>query len=551
MPRRHPRRRGLTARIDDESDVPARPGRELLPLCTLATRRPRAPPFWQRRNGPVSGRARIDRDSSIGFAIIANRESRAPRARRIGADFHATSALRADGPLAAFLSALLAIVVIDLVLAGDNAIVIALAARSLPPASAEARDRLGRGRRHRRAQPDDGDRRLAAPDPGPAARRRPAAALDRLPAAAARGREPSESHGAGAGDLLGRDADDRRRRRGDGARQRARRRRRGARQLPARGRRASSSACRSSSGAARSCSRSSIASRRRLRRRRRAGLDGGEDDPRRAAAEAVAGRDAAARDCCCTSRSRSSSGAGVRQEPSPARVAHPRTGWPRFARSCRRGHARCGRGAADAVPAPSPPNSRRRTPCAERPRSGRRLAATRCAPSATRSTNTGAITSCELHLSQRAAAPVAPRRALRQPQRPRGLAARPRRRGDGRRGRARHPGAACRTRRTGRPASAPRRSVAPRGGSASHHIVMGTARKNSITRMLEDSVTHRVLETTPVPVEVIAGDAVSQLGALGPAGRRARRRRPAAAGDRLSARDRPGAPARPTAGRRA
>ena len=41
-------------------------------------------------------------------------------------------------------------------------------------------------------------------------------------------------------------------------------------------------------------------------------------------------------------------------------------------------------------------------------------------------------------------------------------------------------------------------------------IVMGTARKNSITRMLEDSVTHRVLETTPVPVEVVAGDAVSK-----------------------------------------
>ena len=33
-----------------------------------------------------------------------------------------------------FLSALLAIIVIDLVLAGDNAIVIALAARKLPPA---------------------------------------------------------------------------------------------------------------------------------------------------------------------------------------------------------------------------------------------------------------------------------------------------------------------------------------------------------------------------------------------------------------------------------
>jgi YjbE family integral membrane protein len=41
-------------------------------------------------------------------------------------------------------------------------------------------------------------------------------------------------------------------------------------------------------------------------------------------------------------------------------------------------------------------------------------------------------------------------------------------------------------------------------------IVMGTARKNSLTRMLEDSVTHRVIETTPVPVEVIAGDAVSK-----------------------------------------
>ena len=43
-----------------------------------------------------------------------------------------------------------------------------------------------------------------------------------------------------------------------------------------------------------------------------------------------------------------------------------------------------------------------------------------------------------------------------------------------------------------------------------HHIVMGTARKNSITRMLEDSTTNRVLEATPVPVEVIAGDAVSK-----------------------------------------
>ena len=43
------------------------------------------------------------------------------------------------------------------------------------------------------------------------------------------------------------------------------------------------------------------------------------------------------------------------------------------------------------------------------------------------------------------------------------------------------------------------------------HIVMVTARKNSLTRMLQDSTTNQVLELTPVPVEVIAGDAVSRL----------------------------------------
>ena len=48
-----------------------------------------------------------------------------------------------------------------------------------------------------------------------------------------------------------------------------------------------------------------------------------------------------------------------------------------------------------------------------------------------------------------------------------------------------------------------------------HHIVMGTARKSSLTRLLEDSVTNRVLETTPVPVEVIVGQAVSRWERLG------------------------------------
>ncbi|MBI4203816.1 MAG: HAD-IC family P-type ATPase [Betaproteobacteria bacterium] len=41
-------------------------------------------------------------------------------------------------------------------------------------------------------------------------------------------------------------------------------------------------------------------------------------------------------------------------------------------------------------------------------------------------------------------------------------------------------------------------------------IVLSTARKNSLTRLVENSVTNKVLELTPVPVEVIAGDAVSK-----------------------------------------
>ncbi len=52
-----------------------------------------------------------------------------------------------------------------------------------------------------------------------------------------------------------------------------------------------------------------------------------------------------------------------------------------------------------------------------------------------------------------------------------------------------------------------------------HHIVLGTARKNSLTRMLEDSTTNRVLEHTPVPVEVVSGREVSPFERWGlPAG---------------------------------
>jgi len=43
------------------------------------------------------------------------------------------------------------------------------------------------------------------------------------------------------------------------------------------------------------------------------------------------------------------------------------------------------------------------------------------------------------------------------------------------------------------------------------HIVLATARKNSLTRMVEASVTNKVLDLTSVPVEVIVGDSVSKL----------------------------------------
>lgn len=46
-------------------------------------------------------------------------------------------------------------------------------------------------------------------------------------------------------------------------------------------------------------------------------------------------------------------------------------------------------------------------------------------------------------------------------------------------------------------------------------IVMATARKNSLTRMLESSVTNQVLEQATVPVEVVPGDSVSSLDRYG------------------------------------
>ena len=41
-------------------------------------------------------------------------------------------------------------------------------------------------------------------------------------------------------------------------------------------------------------------------------------------------------------------------------------------------------------------------------------------------------------------------------------------------------------------------------------IVMGTARKNSITRLVENSVTSRLLDESPVPVEIVTGTDASR-----------------------------------------
>ncbi len=41
-------------------------------------------------------------------------------------------------------------------------------------------------------------------------------------------------------------------------------------------------------------------------------------------------------------------------------------------------------------------------------------------------------------------------------------------------------------------------------------IVLATARKNTLTRLVENSVIDKVIELTPVPVEIVAGEAMSR-----------------------------------------
>jgi nucleotide-binding universal stress UspA family protein len=48
-----------------------------------------------------------------------------------------------------------------------------------------------------------------------------------------------------------------------------------------------------------------------------------------------------------------------------------------------------------------------------------------------------------------------------------------------------------------------------------HHIAIGTARRRSITRIVQDTMTSRVLQTAHVPVEVVPGESISPLERFG------------------------------------
>ena len=274
---------------------------------------------------------------------------------------------------------------------------------------------------------------------------------------------------------------------------------------------------------------------RRLLRRRRPRLDRGEDDQRRAAAQAVARGDADARAARAIWRFRSSSApASSGTIAISSRGSMP--GWRRRATRCRpaparrrRRRRRPPRAAAAAARI-----NRRRAARAERPRPRRRVAerASRRPP---RDRRIPAPSRAALHLLN--VQPRLSRHAAR-------FVSRADRDGwlHDRADVAMSAAVALLT-----DAGVPHEKHWAIGERAEqicraarrldiHHIVMGTARKNSITRMLEDSVTHRVLETTPVPVEVVAGDAVSRWERWGlPAGV-ARPRRPARSRGRLSGR---------------
>ena len=156
-----PARRGLAARLDDDADDPADRDASYSHFAGRDPRDRAGTPFWQAREDPGPSTARD--------ASIANRDASritkiaSPALRRIETASRAMAS-HADGPDA-----------IPFRPARDHRHRPGARRRQrdrhrarrarLPRAAAEARHRLGRGRRHRRAQPDDGDRRLAAAGP--------------------------------------------------------------------------------------------------------------------------------------------------------------------------------------------------------------------------------------------------------------------------------------------------------------------------------------------------------------------------------------------------
>ena len=229
------RRRGLMARIDDESDVPADRGANYSRFARAA-RGPRVPPFWQARS-PCrrrrSSRRRVDR-SRFAIASRIAKLVRAAASQNRASPPDATARRRwippPSSPRCSRSSS-------------STSSSPATTPSSSPWPRAACRSALQKRAIVWGAIGAIGVRSLMTVIvvwllhiPGLLLAGGLAPALDRLPAAAARRRSARHAR-AGAGDVLGRDANDRHRRRGDGPRQRPRRRRRGARQLPARRRR--------------------------------------------------------------------------------------------------------------------------------------------------------------------------------------------------------------------------------------------------------------------------------------------------------------------------
>ena len=201
------------------------PGRRARRLCRgAAAARPRASSARRRGTGgsftcgpglrgPAQAALAAASRAGAGLAgrplRLALRRRRDREANRRGLTARAGSAnlagprrgRRAECSMPAFLTSFFQVIMIDLVLAGDNAVVIGLAAAGLPHGAPPQGDHHRHRRRHRHAHRLRADRDAAAQPHRPPARRRPAAALgvlEDVPGAArrARGRRGGGDGGA-------------------------------------------------------------------------------------------------------------------------------------------------------------------------------------------------------------------------------------------------------------------------------------------------------------------------------------------------------------------